>query len=183
VGALLGGVLVSALGWRAAFFVNVPVAITIMVVTPLVVAESVRPQRSRLDVPGAVTVTGGLLALVYGIVERQLGAAVVGVVLLAAFVVIVIFVPPTSVSVSAPVSATTELCPLTAIVLNARSAKSVPAVPTASTPDVSFAIPVPSAVDRLPSLPLVSANSTTSLITEFAGPTKSPVPAPPPTGG
>ena len=38
--------------------------------------------------PGAVTVTGGLLALVYGIVERQLGAAVVGVVLLAAFVVI-----------------------------------------------------------------------------------------------
>ena len=88
VGALLGGVLVSTLGWRAAFFVNVPVAITIMVVTPLVVAESVRPQRSRLDVPGAVTVTGGLLALVYGIVERQLGAAVVGVVLLAAFVVI-----------------------------------------------------------------------------------------------
>lgn len=88
VGALVGGVLVSALGWRAAFFVNVPVAVTIMVVAPLVVAESVRPQRSRLDVPGAVTVTGGLLALVYAVVERHLGAAAVGVVLLSAFVVV-----------------------------------------------------------------------------------------------
>jgi MFS family permease len=88
VGALVGGVLVSALGWRAAFFINVPVAVAIMVVTPLVVADSVRTHRSRLDVPGAITVTSGLLALVYGVVERHLGTAVVGVALLAAFVVV-----------------------------------------------------------------------------------------------
>jgi MFS family permease len=85
VGALVGGALVSVLGWRAAFFINVPVAVVIMLVTPVVISESRAPARSRLDLPGAVTVTGGLLAGIYAIIERNVPAGIVAVLLLVAF--------------------------------------------------------------------------------------------------
>ncbi|HEX7291142.1 MAG TPA: MFS transporter [Conexibacter sp.] len=85
VGALLGGALVSLLSWRAAFFVNVPVAATILVLTPFAIAESRRPERVELDLPGAVTVTAGLLAAVYAVIEQELLLGVVGAALLAAF--------------------------------------------------------------------------------------------------
>ena len=90
VGALLGGVLTDFLSWRWAFLINVPIAVT----APAVIAESRHPQRPRLDVPGAVTVTSGLLALVYGVtLARQdgwgspsaLGPLAVSLVLLVAF--------------------------------------------------------------------------------------------------
>ncbi|GAA4958472.1 MFS transporter [Nonomuraea thailandensis] len=85
VGALLGGTLVSLLSWRTAFFINVPVAVIILVLTPLLISESKVPDRVKLDVPGAITVTGGLLAAVYAIIERSVLAGVIGVVLLAVF--------------------------------------------------------------------------------------------------
>ncbi|MFJ6216179.1 MFS transporter [Streptomyces sp. NPDC092296] len=84
-GALLGGALVSLLSWRAAFFINVPGAVAILVVTPLLLAESKVPERVKLDLAGAVTVTVGLLAVVYAIIERNIVSAVVGALLLAAF--------------------------------------------------------------------------------------------------
>ncbi|MER5264172.1 MFS transporter [Actinosynnema sp. NPDC002837] len=87
-GALLGGVLVSLLSWRAAFFVNIPFALAILIATPLLIGESRTPDRQRLDVPGAVTVTGGLLAVVYAIIESSLVAAALGVVLLGVFWVV-----------------------------------------------------------------------------------------------
>ena len=85
VGALVGGALVQLLGWRAAFFVNIPVAVVILVLTPGLVQESRMPDRVRLDLPGAVTVTGGLLAGIYAVVEKNVPAGVVGALLLAAF--------------------------------------------------------------------------------------------------
>ncbi|KAA0021411.1 MFS transporter [Antrihabitans cavernicola] len=85
VGALVGGTLVGLLGWRAAFFVNVPVALAILVATPLLLEESGVAERMKLDVAGAVTVSGGLLATIYSVIEHSLPMAVVGVVLLAAF--------------------------------------------------------------------------------------------------
>lgn len=85
VGALVGGSLVSTLDWRWAFWINVPVAIAILVMTPLVIKESVRPAGVKLDVPGAVTVTAGLLALVYGVSMQSWIGFVVGVVFIAAF--------------------------------------------------------------------------------------------------
>jgi MFS family permease len=85
VGALIGGVLVDLLGWRAAFFVNIPVAALLLALTPVVIRESTGINRVPLDLPGCVTVTDGLLALVYAAVERNTLAAVAGVVLLAAF--------------------------------------------------------------------------------------------------
>lgn len=85
VGAMVGGTLVDLLSWRAAFFINVPVAVAVLVLTPSLIDESRVPERMRTDLPGAVTVTGGLLAVVYAVVERSGAAAVAGAVLLIAF--------------------------------------------------------------------------------------------------
>ncbi|MFD9031291.1 MFS transporter [Streptomyces sp. NPDC059567] len=83
-GAVLGGVLTDVLSWRWAFFINVPVALAVLVVAPAVLKESRPAVRPRLDIPGAITVTGGLLALVHGLTTEPL-ALPVGVALLVAF--------------------------------------------------------------------------------------------------
>jgi EmrB/QacA subfamily drug resistance transporter len=83
-GAVLGGVLTDVLSWRWAFFVNVPVALAVLLVAPAVLKESRPAVRPRLDIPGAITVTGGLLALVYGLTTEPL-ALPLGVALLVAF--------------------------------------------------------------------------------------------------
>ncbi|GAA2692113.1 MFS transporter [Streptomyces aculeolatus] len=66
-GAILGGLLTDLLSWRWAFLVNVPVTAAILAVAPAVLTDSRPAGRPRLDLPGAVTVTGGLLAVVYGL--------------------------------------------------------------------------------------------------------------------
>ncbi|WP_406044867.1 MFS transporter [Micromonospora sp. NBC_00898] len=66
-GAILGGLLTDLLTWRLAFFINVAVAVAVLAVAPFVVAESRPARRPRLDLLGSVTVTGGLLAIVYGL--------------------------------------------------------------------------------------------------------------------
>ncbi len=88
VGSLVGGTLVDLLSWRAAFFVNVPVATAILIATPFVVTESTVPGRVRLDLPGAATVSGGLLAIVYAVIERNAPVGAVGALLLVAFWII-----------------------------------------------------------------------------------------------
>ena len=85
VGALVGGTLVGVLSWRWAFLINVPMAVLILVATPFVVRASRGPAGVKLDVPGAVTVTLGLLAFVFGVLDRNLLALLGGVVLLALF--------------------------------------------------------------------------------------------------
>jgi MFS family permease len=85
VGAMVGGTLIDLLSWRAAFLVNVPVAVVIIALTPSLIAESSLPERVRPDLPGAVTVTGGLLAVVYAVIEKNAAVAFVGAALLAAF--------------------------------------------------------------------------------------------------
>ena len=93
-GAVLGGVLTDLLSWRWAFFINVPVGAVVLVMAILTLKESHAERTARLDIPGAVTVSGGLLTLVYGITEAQsagwtsartLVPLLLGVVLLAAF--------------------------------------------------------------------------------------------------
>ncbi|RJT74073.1 MFS transporter [Arthrobacter cheniae] len=66
-GAILGGLLTDLLSWRWAFFINIPIAVAVLVIAPIVLAESKPTGRTRLDVPGAITVTAGLLALVFGL--------------------------------------------------------------------------------------------------------------------
>ncbi|RZU60938.1 EmrB/QacA subfamily drug resistance transporter [Zhihengliuella halotolerans] len=66
-GAVLGGLLTGAVSWRWAFFINVVVALAVMVVAPFVLREPARGPRPKLDVPGAITITIALVALVFGI--------------------------------------------------------------------------------------------------------------------
>ncbi|GAA0700205.1 MFS transporter [Kitasatospora atroaurantiaca] len=94
VGAVVGGLLTDLLSWRWAFLINVPVGVAIIVLTPLLLAESKITERARMDVPGAVTVSVGLVSLVYGVSRAGglgwgsplvLGFIALGVVLLGAF--------------------------------------------------------------------------------------------------
>ncbi|MFI9596279.1 MFS transporter [Nonomuraea sp. NPDC052265] len=68
-GAVLGGVLTDLLSWRWAFFINVPVALAVLLVAPAVISESRPADRPRLDLPGALSVTLGLLGVVYGLTQ------------------------------------------------------------------------------------------------------------------
>jgi EmrB/QacA subfamily drug resistance transporter len=70
-GVLLGGVLTDALSWSWIFFVNIPVAIVGLVLTPLLLNESRDARVRSFDLPGAVLVTGGLVTLVYGITQAN----------------------------------------------------------------------------------------------------------------
>jgi len=65
-GVLLGGALTSALSWSWIFFINVPVGALIAAVSPRLLQESRSEQRHRhFDVAGAVSITSGLMLLVY----------------------------------------------------------------------------------------------------------------------
>lgn len=65
-GAILGGLLTDLLSWRWAFYLNLPVVVLVLALGPALLTEGERRRGIRLDVPGAVSVTGALLLLVYG---------------------------------------------------------------------------------------------------------------------
>src|SRR5881394_2048895 len=67
-GVLLGGALTSALSWSWIFFINVPVGILVLAVTPFLLNESRADLgHRRFDFTGAATITGGLMLLVYAL--------------------------------------------------------------------------------------------------------------------
>jgi EmrB/QacA subfamily drug resistance transporter len=67
-GVLLGGALTSALSWSWIFFINVPVGIVVIALSPLVLRESRADLAHRhFDVSGAASITGGLMLLVYAL--------------------------------------------------------------------------------------------------------------------
>ena len=66
VGLIAGGLLTTYASWRWVLFVNVPIGIAVALAAPRVLGET-PGQRSRVDLPGAITGTGGLAALVYGL--------------------------------------------------------------------------------------------------------------------
>jgi EmrB/QacA subfamily drug resistance transporter len=94
LGLLVGGALTHWVSWRAAFLVNVPIAIAMVVGARAVLTETPR-LRGSFDVVGALCATLGMGALVFGVIEsgetgwgsaQVLVAILVGVVLLAALV-------------------------------------------------------------------------------------------------
>jgi EmrB/QacA subfamily drug resistance transporter len=95
-GVLLGGVLTSYLSWSWIFFINIPVAVVVVVATPWLLQESrVDAEHRHFDVAGAVSVTGGIMLLVYAMTRAtQDGwtSAVTVALLLSAAVLLVGFV-------------------------------------------------------------------------------------------
>src|SRR5918998_6151723 len=72
VGVLLGGVLTDGLGWEWVMWVNVPVALVVLALTPGLIPESRSESQTRhFDISGAVAVTAGLSLLVYAIVDAE----------------------------------------------------------------------------------------------------------------
>ena len=95
-GVFLGGVLTEYASWPWVFFINVPLAIAVLVLTPSVMPAGMT-RRGSLDVTGAVTVTAGLAAVVFAVVRAPeagwtsgptVWTGLAGVGLLAAFVVL-----------------------------------------------------------------------------------------------
>ena len=69
LGPVLGGVLVSGIGWRAIFWINVPVGIAAIVLTRVFVPESKALRPRHLDPVGQLLVIVALASLTYGIIE------------------------------------------------------------------------------------------------------------------
>jgi len=96
IGVLLGGVLTDALSWHWIFLVNIPVGIAVFVLClRLIPGSRGQAASGRLDIAGAVTVTGALMLAVYAIVNgnsdgwtsaQTLGLLGAAVALLGAFV-------------------------------------------------------------------------------------------------
>ena len=75
IGLLLGGVLTQYASWRWCLLVNVPIALLAVAGALREVKESKAGENTRYDVPGAVTVTGGLVSLVYAFTKAAPKAA------------------------------------------------------------------------------------------------------------
>jgi EmrB/QacA subfamily drug resistance transporter len=97
VGLVLGGVLTQAFSWPWIFYINVPIGIAAFILSLRLIPESMDEEAERsFDITGAVTVTGGLMTLVYAIVKAQsdgwtsavtLGTFAGAAILLVAFIV------------------------------------------------------------------------------------------------
>ncbi|GGH45874.1 MFS transporter [Microbacterium album] len=75
-GVLLGGVLTAAFGWQSVFFVNIPIGAVVLVAVPLLIARDTSIVRGKLDLPGAATITGALVAAVGALsAVEQIGLA------------------------------------------------------------------------------------------------------------
>ncbi|WP_185079158.1 DHA2 family efflux MFS transporter permease subunit [Nonomuraea jabiensis] len=95
-GLVLSGALTDLVSWRWIFLINLPVVAVALASVPRLVPESRAPGRRRLDVPGAVLVTGAAVSLVYGLLRSGetgwsdplvIGAVVLSAVLAVAFLV------------------------------------------------------------------------------------------------
>jgi len=71
IGLILGGILTEYASWRWTLLINVPIALVTAALAQSQVRESRAEGRARYDLPGALTVTGGLVALVYGFTRAE----------------------------------------------------------------------------------------------------------------
>src|SRR6201996_7306138 len=97
IGLLLGGVLTQLLSWRWCFYVNLVIAVPTTIVALRLLVNHSDPDRARIDIPGVLTWTLGLFALVFGFSNAEthgwgatatVAALIASPVLLTAFVLI-----------------------------------------------------------------------------------------------
>ncbi len=97
-GVLLGGILTQEFGWQWIFYVNVPIGSLVVLASFFILAPSLAEDEDRgFDIPGAVTLTGGLVLMVFALVKstswgwasaKTLGTLAVAFVLIGVFVAI-----------------------------------------------------------------------------------------------
>jgi EmrB/QacA subfamily drug resistance transporter len=72
IGPFLGGWLISAVSWRLVFFINLPIAVLVVVIAARHVPETRAPgPPPKLDVRGAVTISGALAGITYGLIAAS----------------------------------------------------------------------------------------------------------------
>jgi EmrB/QacA subfamily drug resistance transporter len=69
LGPVVGGVLVSTIGWRSIFWINIPIGVAAMILARRYIPESKAPVARKVDVPGQVLMITLLASLTYGIIE------------------------------------------------------------------------------------------------------------------
>jgi len=96
VGLVLGGLLTQYVDWRWTFFINVPIGIAVLLLAPRFVPASLPSAKQKLDIAGAFTITGSLMAAVYALAKvpefgwtgaNTIWMFVASAVLMAAFIV------------------------------------------------------------------------------------------------
>ena len=96
-GPIVGGLLVEHVSWQSVFYINAPIAAAALVIGALAITESRSEYDQRPDVPGIVTLSGGLFLIVYGLIKaphwgwldgRTLAFLVGGALVVALFVLI-----------------------------------------------------------------------------------------------
>ena len=70
-GPTLGGLLVTVFDWRWIFYVNLPIGVLVLLITPVIIPDLRLGRRHRIDVPGVLLASAALLAICYGLVEGQ----------------------------------------------------------------------------------------------------------------
>lgn len=98
IGPFLGGYLIDAVSWRLIFYINVPIALAVVVLSQRHVPETRNPRaKGRVDLTGAAAATIGLVGLTYGLIEgpsvgwaspSELVAIIGGAAVLAGFIVV-----------------------------------------------------------------------------------------------
>src|SRR5262249_26688247 len=71
IGPVLGGWLIEHVSWRAVFFINLPLALAVVLISLRHIAENSDSERTRVDWFGALLAALGLSALVYGLIESS----------------------------------------------------------------------------------------------------------------
>jgi EmrB/QacA subfamily drug resistance transporter len=94
-GVFLGGVITQYVSWPWVFYINIPIAVLVLLATPALMPRGTAGARGTVDIIGAITVTAGLGLAVYGIVrapEVGWASAQTWLVLAAAVALLIVFV-------------------------------------------------------------------------------------------
>jgi EmrB/QacA subfamily drug resistance transporter len=95
IGLLLGGILTQYIDWRWIFFINVPIAIAVLVASARYLPKGDATHKQKIDYVGAMSITASLMSLVYGLAEAAqkswtdqttIGSLVAAAVLMAVFI-------------------------------------------------------------------------------------------------